>query len=343
MKNILITGVNGFVGTNLVYYLKSNLPDIKIIGVDNLISSDVNELMADEIDYFIPLSASDVKIKEYIEKFEVDTIFHLAAFSANINSIYKPLDDLQNSLLSTINLLECVKDNKKIKRFVYSSAGCSLGTTNEFGEKFITEKEEVSLKLDTPYQITKIAGEQYCNFYHKQYNVPIVRARFQNVYGPGELLGAGIWRGTEASIWRNVTPIFIYKALKNEPLTITGTGEESRDFIYIEDICQGLFKCANVENIEGDVFNISTGKATTITELAELICEISNSSSEIIKVDSRKWDNSFQRYASTEKSKKILDFNAKMQIREGLIKTIKWTKENISLIEKTIEKQKVMI
>jgi len=235
-----------------------------------------------------------------------------------------------------------LKDNKKIKRFIYSSAGCSLGTINENGEKFITEKEEVSLNLDTPYQITKITGEQYCNYYHKQYNVPVVRARFQNVYGPSELLGAGIWRGSEATIWRNVIPIFMYRALRNEPLNINGTGNESRDFIFIDDICEGLISCAIIQDINGDVFNIATGKSTTIKKLAECIVDISDSSSKITYIPKRKWDNAFQRYASSIKSKEILGFEAKVEIEEGLEKTFDWTKNNMNLIEKTIKKHEVI-
>ncbi len=209
---------------------------------------------------------------------------------------------------------------------------------NEENCKFIEETEEVTLKLDTPYQISKIVGEFYCNFYHKQFNIPTVRARFQNVYGTGEILGAGRWRGSEATIWRNVIPIFIYQALKGLPLTILGNGEESRDFIYVDDIVNGLIKCATVNHIEGDVFNISFGVQTKIKELAELIIKKTNSNSIIEFKEKRDWDSSHQRFASIEKSKAKLDFIASTSIEDGIEQTISWTKLKLDIIDKTIKK-----
>lgn len=342
MQNILITGANGFVGSSLAKRLKKHFSDSIIIGVDNFLSSDPQNISTN-YDYFITLSATDTRLQEYIQKHNIDTIFHLAAFSANINSLYNPRLDIENSLLSTLNLLELTKNNKNIERFVYSSAGCSMGLVDENGKKFIVENEEVSLKLDTPYQISKVTGEMYCNFYNQYYHIPTVRARFQNVYGEGEILGAGLYRGSEATIWRNVTPIFIYKALKNEPLFINGNGEDSRDFIYINDICDGLIHCATIKDINSDVFNLATGVPTTIKELAQKIIAISNSSSKIEYLPKRDWDNSFQRFASTEKSKKILDFEAKTNIDIGLKKTIDWTQKNMDMIEKSINKHKAFL
>ena len=96
------------------------------------------------------------------------------------------------------------------------------------------------LDLDSPYQISKVVGEFYSVYYHRQHGLPTVRARFQNVYGPGEMLGAGRWRGTPATVWRNVTPTFVYRALKGLPLQLDNGGVASRDFVYVEDIARGL-------------------------------------------------------------------------------------------------------
>ena len=126
------------------------------------------------------------------------------------------------------------------------------------------------LDLDSPYQISKVVGEFYSVYYHRQHQLPTVRARFQNVYGPGEILGAGRWRGTPATVWRNVTPAFVYRALKDMPLQLENEGRASRDFIYVGDIVDGLLRCATAGE-PGDVYNLASGAETSIRELAETI------------------------------------------------------------------------
>ena len=106
------------------------------------------------------------------------------------------------------------------------------------------EDAPVSLFHDSPYSISKLIGEMYGNYYFSRYGLPFVRARFQNVYGPGEILGAGRWRGTPHTVWRNVTPTFVWKALHREALPVENGGIASRDFIFVEDIARGLIACA---------------------------------------------------------------------------------------------------
>src|ERR1019366_6099714 len=108
------------------------------------------------------------------------------------------------------------------------------------GARATSETAPVSLWLDSPYQISKIVGEYYCNYYLTRHHLPTITARFQNVYGPGEVLGAGRWRGTVHTVWRNVTPTFIYRSLKGEALPVENGGIATRDFVYVADIVRGL-------------------------------------------------------------------------------------------------------
>lgn len=338
---ILITGAMGFIGSNLARILKINEENF-IIGIDNFLSSEYVVENKENLDLLIDGSVEDNSILQLLDNYNVDIVYHLATYHGNSTSILNSLEDNKHGMMTTLKLLEYFKD-KKIKRFIYSSAGCSMGTSNEENCKFIEEVEEVTLKLDTPYQISKIVGEFYCNFYSKQFNIPIIRARFQNVYGKGEILGAGRWRGSDATIWRNVIPIFIYNALKGLPLKITGNGEESRDFIFVDDICDGLIKCATTNNIEGDVFNLAYGEDIKIKELADIILKLTNSNSKIEFVKKRDWDTSHQRFASTKKSIKYLDFKAKISIENGIRDTIDWTILNMNLIEQAIVKHKAFL
>jgi nucleoside-diphosphate-sugar epimerase len=162
-----------------------------------------------------------------------------------------------------------------------------------------------------------------------------VRARFQNVYGPGEILGAGRWRGTPATVWRNVTPAFVYRALKGLPLQLENEGRATRDFIYVGDIVEGLFLCAQ-RGAAGDVYNLASGVEISIRELAELVIRLAGSDSEIELLPARDWDRSGHRFGSTEKAKRALGFEAATPLETGLRATISWTREHLDLIDACI-------
>jgi UDP-glucose 4-epimerase len=195
----------------------------------------------------------------------------------------------------------------------------------------------VPLDLDSPYQISKVVGEFYSVYYHRQHGLPTVRARFQNVYGPGEVLGAGRWRGTPATIWRNVTPTFVYRALKGLPLQLDNGGAASRDFVYVEDVARGLLACAQ-RGAPGEVYNLASGVETTIRRLAELIVELSGSGSELEIAPRRPWDHSILRFGSPVKALRELGFEATMPLDEGLLRTIAWTRENLELVDRCVAK-----
>ena len=147
---------------------------------------------------------------------DLDYVFHLSCYHGNQSSIADPLADHENNTRSTLKLYERIKNFKNIKRVVYSPAGCTVAEKTYDDAQATAEDAPVSLWHDSPYQISKIIGEFYSNYYFGRHRLPVVKARFQNVYGPGEVLGAGQWRGTVNTVWRNVTPTFIYKAIKGE-------------------------------------------------------------------------------------------------------------------------------
>ena len=116
-----------------------------------------------------------------------------------------------------------------------------------------TEDQPVTLYHDSPYSISKIIGELYGNYYFQQYHLPFVKARFSNVYGPREILGAGQWRGTEHTVWRNVIPTFVWRSLMGQALFLDNGGNTSRDFIFVEDLARGLMACA-LKGKAGEIF-----------------------------------------------------------------------------------------
>ncbi|MFL5928951.1 MAG: GDP-mannose 4,6-dehydratase, partial [Gaiellaceae bacterium] len=150
-----------------------------------------------------------------------------------------------------------------------------------------------------------------------------------------EILGAGKWRGTINTVWRNVTPTFVYRALKGLPLRIDGTGEASRDFIYVDDIVNGLLLCAT-DGAPGDVYNLASGRETPIRVLAELANELAGSDAPIEFGPRRPWDHSIKRFGSPEKARRELGFEATVELREGLERTVAWMRDNMELIDHCI-------
>lgn len=330
-----MVGGAGFVGSNLVRRLLAG-GAAEVVVVDNLLSAERENVPSDPRVPFVEGSIADPEILEGIAD-TFDYIWHLATYHGNQSSIANPLEDHENNLITTLRLLERVRDFTRLKKLVYAASGCVLAPHTFDDAKPVEEDGDAPFDLDSPYQISKIVGELYAVYYHKQHGVPTVRARFQNVYGPGEILGAGRWRGTPATVWRNVVPTFVYRALHGMPLELDNGGTASRDFIFVEDIVEGLIACA-MRGEPGDVYNLASGRETTIRELAEVINRLGGGRSEIKVAPARSWDRAGRRVGSTRKSREEMGFVAQTELEDGLRRTIEWTQANSTLIDRAMQK-----
>ena len=145
---------------------------------------------------------------------------------------------------------------------------------------------------------------------------------------------------TPATVWRNVTPTFVWKALQREALPLDNGGKSSRDFIFVEDMAEGLMRCA-LAGESGGVYNLASGKETTIAELAHIVNEVTGNPTPSELRPTRAWDRSGKRFGCTKKSERELGFIAKTNLKEGIKKTVEWTIRNSSTIEKAIAKHDV--
>lgn len=332
---VLVVGGAGFVGSNLVHKILEQGPR-EIIVVDNFLSSDISNVPADPCVRFVFGSITEDKILAALPD-DLDYAFHLACYHGNQSSIADPLADHDNNTLTSLKLFERLKELKSLKKVVYAAAACAVAEKTYDVPTATTEDQPVTLYHDSPYSISKIIGELYGNYYYQQHQLPFVKARFSNVYGPREILGAGQWRGTVHTVWRNVTPTFIWRALSGAALPLDNGGNASRDFIFVEDMARGLMACALKGN-PGEVYNLATGRETSILELATLINEYTDNKTPLDLRPARDWDRSGKRFASTEKTETELGFTADVDIREGLRRTVEWTKANADLIRRSISK-----
>ncbi len=328
-ETLLVVGGAGFVGSNLVLKLLTHQPK-RVIIVDNLLSSEVVNLPVHPAVDFLHGSITDDRILRALPE-DLGYAWHLACYHGNQSSIHDPLADHENNTLTSLKLFERLKDITGLKKVVYAAAGCAVAEKTYDTATATAEDAPVSLYHDSPYSISKLIGELYGNYYWGRYQMPLVKARFQNVYGPREILGAGRWRGTPHTVWRNVTPTFIWKALQGQALPLDNGGQTSRDFIYVEDMARGLIACA-LRGAPGGVYNLASGVETTILELAEVINRETGNGTPVDLRPARDWDRSGRRFGATEKSRLELGFQAEVPVREGIARTVAWTRQNQALI-----------
>lgn len=183
------------------------------------------------------------------------------------------------------------------------------------------------MHLTTPYQITKMLGELYANFYHHHYDLPVVKTRFFNSYGPGEVPGQ----------YRNVIPNFIYWAMSGMPLPFTGTGGETRDFTYVLDIVDALLRAGYFEEAIGQEMNIASGEEINILEMAEKINELTGNKAGIKRAPPRAWDTKKRLLACIDRANDLLGYQPQKAFDDGLQETITWFEENWDNIQRDAE------
>ncbi|WP_031482568.1 NAD-dependent epimerase/dehydratase family protein [Maridesulfovibrio frigidus] len=305
---ILVTGGAGAIGLNLIErLLRDGVGQVLVL--DNLSSGYQNYLPDDERIIFHNSDIGDIdSYRSVMEEFKPNYVFHLAAHFANQNSVDHPFKDVQANIVGTMNLLEICKENKELKKFVYTSSSCVYGNAE------IMREDDYIYPHETPYAINKYTAELYVKYYATMYALPCVSIRVFNTYGPYEPHGA----------YRNVIPNFIVRAMKGEPLNITGDGTETRDFTFVGNTAQLLTLAATADVKDGDVFNGGTGTPTQIIALAKMILEFTGSTSEIVFIERRDWDAVKDRLSDISKSTKVLKYIPEVPLEVGLKKTVDW-------------------
>jgi UDP-glucose 4-epimerase len=308
-QTILVTGGAGAIGSHLVKKLLAK--NSKIVLVDDLSSGFADNIPSKGDVTFIEGDVSKDKPLKQAFSLGIDKIYHLAANFANQSSIDHPKKDLKTNGLGMLKVLEYALKND-VKKVLFTSSSCLYKPSNKpFTENMV-------LEMETPYSITKMLGEHYVTFFNKHFGLDSVIVRYFNSYGPGEYPGK----------YRNVIPNFMWKAVNGEPLTVTGTGNETRSFTYVDDLVEGTIRLMEEEKIKNGLFNIGNETKVTITDLAMKINKICGNKAGIEYVPRRSWDKTLNRSCSVKKAVRAIGYRAETDINKGLKLTAEWFKSN---------------
>ena len=297
----LITGGAGFIGTNIVrQWLEMGH---EAVVLDNLMSGYKQNLLPG-----VKFVEGDIRNFDDVEQAiqGCDVVFNLAASVGNKRSIDNPLDDSDINVLGLLQVLEAARRHG-IKKIVHSS---SAGI---FGElKTLPIAEDHPQDPDTPYGVSKLAGEKHCLAYNKLYGMKNVCLRYFNVYGLHQRFDA----------YGNVIPIFATRVLAGEPITIFGDGEQTRDFAHVRDVAAANIRSALGKEVQG-VFNIGSATRVTINELAKMVNTAAGTDVEIIHGPLRLGDVR-DSLADINKARKEFGYSPEQDLSKGIIEYIEW-------------------
>lgn len=309
-KRVLVTGGAGAIGSNLVRRLVQ-AHDCDVTVVDDFSQGrplNIRDLLSSRRIRLIKGDVNSGKILNQAFARGFDAVFHLAASFANELSIEDPIRDLECNIKGTLNLLlrsvRC-----KVKLFVYASSSSLYGPREE-----IRLNESLFPNPSTPYAVSKLTGEFYCKSIEHLYHMNSIVLRFSNTYGPRDFPGR----------YRNVIPNFMKSAMQNKPLTITGTGEETRDYTYIDDCIDGVILAAQSEKAYGRIFNLGTGMPTRTIDLARAILKVTGSRSRITYLRPRYFDHIKKRMMDIDRARKTFGYKPMTNIYPGLERTYRW-------------------
>ncbi len=306
-SKILVTGGAGFIGSHIVDRLLEEGFEVTVI--DNL-STGRRENIAHRQNrkdfHYIKGDIRDTAlIKKVVE--DVDAVFHEAALVSVPRSIENPLLANEINVSGTLNLLKACAD-ANVKRFIHASSTAIYGD----GET-LPLHEKLTPQPMSPYAVSKLAAENYVKIYYEVYGLNTVCLRYFNVYGPRQTY----------SLYSGVITIFINRLLKNEPPIIYGDGKQTRDFIHVLDVVEANVLALTKKTAIGQVLNIATGNPTTINQLAAMLQQIIKTNLKPVYADSRPGDIK-QSYADITKAKKLLQYNPKMSLKNGLTQLVEW-------------------
>ena len=315
----IVTGGFGFIGSHLVEFLLSK--NFKVIVIDNL-STGKKENLKNSIKKIKFVKADISNKKKIIKHFKgVDFVFHLAALADIVPSIQNPNEYFRSNVDGTLSILECCRKNK-VKKIIYTASASCYGITKKF-----PTNENSKIELMYPYALTKWLGEQIVMHWTKIYKINANSLRLFNVYGP---------RSRSNSNYGAVFGVFLAQKLSNKPFTIVGNGKQTRDFTFVTDVVEAMYKACK-SNISGQIFNVGSEKEISVNYIVKLL------GGKKINIPKRPGEPD-RSLADIKKIKKYLKWSPKVSIEQGIDRLLKninfwkkapiWTPKKIDIATK---------
>ena len=309
-KSALVTGGAGFIGSHLVEMLVS--AGCKVAVLDNLSSG--HYLNLKHLEGQISFYEEDIRNQEALNAAAAgcEVIFHLAAVVSVPQTVENPIDSASVNDMGTLFIFEAARQ-QKVRRVVFASS-CAV-----YGDDLrLPKREDMAPKPQSPYAVQKLASEYYARVFHELYGLETTALRYFNVYGP---------RQDPSSPYSGVISIFMTKAMQHAPAVIYGDGNQSRDFIYVQDVVRANLLAATAKEVSGLVMNIGSGRSVDINHLWEAICALSGQKLQAKYAPKRPGDI-VESLAAIDSAKSRLGFEPETSFEEGLKLTFEWYRKN---------------
>jgi len=303
---VLVTGGAGFVGSNTVARLLELKARVTVL--DDFFTGERNNLPApSESLEIVEGSVVDAPlVGELVAR--ADYVFHMAARNI-IASTRNPLEDFATNIGGTLNILMAARGSS-IRRVVYTSSASVYGNA-----RHLPVNEDDTTNMLSPYAVSKYGGENYCKAFFESYDLPVVSLRYSNVYGPSQ---------RPDNPYCGVVAKFFAMAMSGQQPVVHGDGEQTRDYTYVTDAVEATLLAAVSPRAEGQVYNVGTGRETSVNSLAEMIIRITGQDIRPKYVDRRDIDNIRRRVLNVEKARGELRWTPDMTLENGLRATHDW-------------------
>lgn len=311
MEKFLVTGGAGFIGSNISRKLVSQGCFVRVL--DNLLTGKKSNL-ADIIDKieFIEADMGDEDVAREAMK-DVDVVLHQGALPSVPKSVDNPAATHKHCVDATFTLLLAARD-AGIKRFVYAASSSAYGDTPT-----LPKVETMPTNPLSPYAVAKLVGEYYCSVFCKVFGLETISLRYFNVFGPYQ---------DPTSQYAAAIPAFVTSILKDQPPTIYGDGEQSRDFTYIDNVVAANLLAARAQRTAGETINIACAEVVTVNQIIDMINDLVGKKIKPIYTDSRVGDVKHS-FADITQAKKIIGFEPVIGFSQGLEKAIEWYRDNL--------------
>jgi UDP-glucose 4-epimerase len=306
-RRVLVTGGAGFVGGSLVRRLAD--AGARVTVLDDLFTGR-SEVVPTNTELVVGSVVDESTVRQLVG--EASVVFHMAARNI-IASTKDPREDFATNIGGTLNVLLAARD-AKVDRVVYTGSASIYGNPRSIP----INEDDVPVAL-SPYAVSKLGGELYCNAFYENYGVPVSVVRYSNVFGIGQ---------RPDNPYCGVIGKFFAAAIEGRPLQVHGDGEQTRDYTYIDDAVDATLLAAIRPRAEGEMFNVGTGIETSVNALAAKIGQAVGADVEVVHIDRRDIDNIRRRVVNIEKARRMLRWSPQVTLSDGLARTAAWMRRS---------------